>query len=94
MFKARPYDPNREDNRTAAQKAAGNRNWRIFKLRGLYHQMWLLTEERRAAAQAAADAELVALGAEPETTRIERIQRERERYENFRNALIGDLPVI
>ena len=33
-FQPRPYDPNRKDKRTPAQKAASNRNFRIFQLRG------------------------------------------------------------
>ena len=63
MFKPRPYDPDRKDTRTPAQKAASNRNFRIFQLRGLHAQMFLLTGKRRDAAQKLVDQELVVMGA-------------------------------
>lgn len=68
-FRPRPYDPDREDNRTPSQKAASDRNFRIFKLRGLHAQCTLLTGRRREAAQRLVDQELAAIGAEPETKR-------------------------
>lgn len=52
-----------------AQQAATQRSFRIFRLRGLHSQCLLLTGDRRAAAQAAVDAELIALGVEPQTQR-------------------------
>ncbi|MEC7798103.1 MAG: hypothetical protein VX755_12380 [Pseudomonadota bacterium] len=52
-----------------AQEAATERSFRIFRLRGLWSQCLLLTGERREAAQAAVDAELDAMGAEPEGER-------------------------
>lgn len=69
MFKPRPYDPYREDHRTPAQKAASDRNFRIFKLRGLHAQMSLLTGKRREQAQKLVDQELAAMGAQSETER-------------------------
>ena len=78
MFKRRPYDPNKPDTRTPAQKAAGDRNFAIFKLRGLWSFSYLLTGKRRSVMQRLVDAELKALGAEPETVRHERAKRECE----------------
>lgn len=63
---------------TEAQKAARDRNWKIFKLRGLYAQVWMLTGERRDAARAAVDQELFLMGAESETERMLRHRRELE----------------
>lgn len=71
MFKPRPYDPNRKDGRTPAQKAASDRNFRIFLLPGLYAQVGLLTGKRREQARKLVDQELAAMGATPETQRIE-----------------------
>jgi hypothetical protein len=63
MFKPRPYDPDREDKRTPAQKDAAIRNFRIFKLHGLHSQMRMLTGPRRDLALALVDQELLAMGA-------------------------------
>lgn len=57
---------------TEKQIAARNRNNRIWLLRGLWSQQYLLTGERRAAAQALVDAELELIGAEPEGVRQKR----------------------
>ncbi len=56
--------------RTPAQQAASDRAFRVFRLRGLWCQALLLTGERREQAQAAVDAELVLLGAEPHGQRM------------------------
>lgn len=69
MFKHRPYDPERRDYRTAAQRAASNRNFLIFRLRGHYAQSYLLTGWRRKAVHFLIDLELRRLGAESETKR-------------------------
>lgn len=52
-----------------AQEAATQRSFRIFRLRGLWSQAWLLTGERRAAARDLIDQELALLGADAETKR-------------------------
>ncbi|QUT04019.1 hypothetical protein KFK14_12770 [Sphingobium phenoxybenzoativorans] len=65
MFKTRPYDPSRKDTRTPAQKAANERNFRIFQLRGLHAQVGLLTGRRREQARDLVDRELKAMGALP-----------------------------
>lgn len=62
-FKWRPYDPDRPNTRTPAQNAATDRNFHIFRLRGLYTQMSLLTGKRREAGQRLVDHELAAMGA-------------------------------
>jgi len=68
-FRIKPVsEPRRK--RTPAQQAAGDRAFRIFQLRGLWCQAYLLTGERRAQAQAAVDAELALLGAEPHGRRM------------------------
>lgn len=69
MFKPRPYDPDRIDYRTDAQKRACERNFRIFKLRGLHAQVWLLTGWRRKVARWLVDLELGRMGAESQTKR-------------------------
>lgn len=61
-----------------AQEAANQRSFRIFRLRGLWAHACLLTGERRLAMEALIDAELVALGAEPETARRARIDAEQD----------------
>lgn len=61
-FKVKPHTAPRQA-RTPAQEAATDRAFRIFRLRGLYCQAYLLTGERREQAQAAVDAELRLLGA-------------------------------
>lgn len=68
-FKPRKYDPDRPDKRTAAQKAAHARNYRIFRLRGLHGFACMLTGTRRERMEKLVDAELKALGAEPESAR-------------------------
>lgn len=78
---------------TEAQKNARWRNHLVWRLRGLWWNVGLLTGERRDAARAAIDAELEAMGAESHTVRINRQREETERYEKFRSALIGDLPI-
>lgn len=66
--------------RTAAQDAATDRAFRIFRLRGFYYQAALLTGERREQAQAAVDAELRLLGAKTHAEHVaevaERMRRE------------------
>lgn len=84
MFKPRPYDPDRKDNRTQAQKASAKRNFRIFQLRGLHAQVNLLTGKRREAARKLVDQELQAMGAETEAARSAareaKYQQEREEH--------------
>ncbi len=77
-FRPRPYDPNRKDTRTPAQKAAQQRNFRIFQLRGLASFRFLLTGERRDALLRLVDQELRAIGAEPESVRAEKWKHEME----------------
>jgi len=72
------------------QRAARDRNWRIWKLRGLYWNSHPLRGERLAAYQAVIDGALSDLGAEPETEREARKRREADRYEKFRAALVGE----
>lgn len=67
-----------------AQEAARERSFRIFRLRGLHSQCLLLSGDRREAAQAAVDAELVAMGAEAETPRQQR------RAEEFHKRWIAE----
>jgi hypothetical protein len=74
-FQPRPYDPNRKDTRTPAQRTANERNFRIFQLRGLASFRFLLTGKRRDALLRLVDQELKEIGAEPETVRAKR-QRE------------------
>lgn len=52
---------------TPAQTAARERNFKIFRLRGLWEQTWLLTGDNRDRARAAIDAELSVLGAITQT---------------------------
>lgn len=93
-FAPRSYDPSRPSREPSPkQKAARDRNWQIYKLRGLYWLLAPLTGERLIAARAAVDAELELLGTESVSARRDRERRERESYEKFRAALIGDLPV-
>ena len=70
------------------------RNWQVRKLRGLW---WFIgghfSGERLTAARQLIDQELEHLGAEKASVRIEREKRERESYEKFRAALIGELEV-
>ena len=78
---------------TDKQRAARDRNWRVWKLRGLWSNAFPMTGERLDAYRAAVDAELIHLGAEPETQRRARIKREVDRYENFRAAVIGNFNI-
>lgn len=55
--------------RTPAQDAATQRNFLIFRLRGLYAQTFLLTGWRRKVAHWLIDRELHRLGAESQTKR-------------------------
>lgn len=79
MFKIRPYDRNRENKQTTAQRAATEKNFRIFRLRGLWSQAGLLAEPYATAARVAIDADLRERGAEPERQRQARLQAESER---------------
>jgi hypothetical protein len=76
------------------QRAARDRNWRVWKLRGLWWNSFPMTGERRDAYRAAIDAELALLGAEPQGVRLAREEREAASYEKFRAALIGDFTVF
>ena len=69
MLKLRPYTDFREASGTEKQRAARDRSWRIFKLRGLYAQVSILTGERKTDARALIDQELSLLGAETEAKR-------------------------
>lgn len=73
MFKRRPYDPARIDKRTPAQRAANDRSFQIFQLRGLWTLCHRVSEPRRSLIQQLIDEDIRALGAEPEGDR----QRER-----------------
>ena len=73
--------------------AGRDRNWRVWKLRGLYWNSHPLTGDQLALHRANVDDALRALGAEPETERHERLRREEERYEAFRSLLVGDMRV-
>lgn len=79
---------------TPAQKKARERNWRIYKLRGLW---WILSShlsgKRLDTARKLVDEELAELGAEPASDRIEREYEDQRRYEKFRSTLIGDAEV-
>jgi hypothetical protein len=79
-FQPRRYDPDNphRDTRTDAQKKAGERNFRIFQLRGLASFRFMLTGERRERLLSLVDEELNALGAEPESDRIARQKKEFE----------------
>ena len=77
-FRPRPYDPSRKDTRTPAQKAANERSFRIFQLRGLASFRFMLTGNRRDALLKLVDQELKALGAEPESAREARRKAEFE----------------
>lgn len=78
---------------TDRQRAARDRNWRVWKLRGLYWNAYGMTGEHLAAYRAAIDAQLAELGAEPETERDARKRREVEQYETFRAAVVGNFNV-
>lgn len=78
---------------SAKQRAARDRNWRIWKLRGLWWNSFPMTGERLLAFRLAIDAELTVLGAEPETERQARKRHEQDRFDKFRAAVIGELTV-
>ena len=69
MFKPPPYDPDRPNKQTDAQKAATQRNFGIFGLRGLHANCGMLREPYRSTVRALIDADLVSRGAESETAR-------------------------
>lgn len=62
-FRPRPYDPEREDPRTPAQREATMRNFEVFKLRGLWSQSSMLREPFRSGVRALIDADLLGRGA-------------------------------
>ena len=65
---------------TEKQQAQRSRAWTIFKLRGLWMQLYLVRNpKRRAIAQALVDDELADLQAETETARQARMRAEWER---------------
>jgi hypothetical protein len=76
MFKPRPYDPDRPDKRSPAQKASHQRSYQIFRLRGLWAQAGLLSAQARHGVRALIDFDLFGLGAEPEGVRQVRIKNE------------------
>lgn len=99
----RLYDPSRKPGPppTERQKVARDRNWRIFKLRGLYYHAFLLTGDRRSAMHALVDEELQALGALGQTDKHQRDfevrQRQFEddaRLRRFIKALVGNRVVL
>lgn len=69
MFRPRPYDPDRKDKRTDAQKAASRRNFGIFQLRGLWALAGMLREPYRSTVRVLIDADLIARGAAGESER-------------------------
>lgn len=58
---------------TPAATAAKERNWRIFRLRGLYAQVSLLDADLRLDGEIAVDRQLERLGAEKESVRRRRV---------------------
>lgn len=72
----RPKNPGARAHlaRTPAQETA----FKAFRLRGLWWALYALSEPRRSAAQRLVDAELVAIGHEPQTERRLRHIREQE----------------
>lgn len=90
-FRPRPYDPDREDKRTDAQKRATDRNFMIFKLRGLWSQAGMLMEPYRTAARVAIDADLQERGALTQREH-ERAQREKRWKRTSRAADDDDIP--
>lgn len=78
---------------SAKQNQSRTRSWRIFRLRGLYWQIHLLTGSRRTMGHALIDQELELLGAETETMRIERRRRELdERYAEDVSEALEPIP--
>jgi len=85
MFKSRPYDPQRADKRSPAQRAANNRSFQIFQLRGLWALCGRVSEPRRSLIRQLIDDDIRALGAEPEGDR----QKERRIQDETAWALLG-----
>ena len=63
---------------TPRRKEQRERAWRIFQLRGLYHQVYILTGWRRRVAQWLVDEQLRMLGAETQSERMRRNVRQWE----------------
>ncbi len=86
-FQPRPWDPDREDNRTEKQKAATERNFRVFRMRSLWALVYILPEPTRSTVQNLIDFELRQIGALPQREheseqrrkRLARLHRERQR---------------
>lgn len=73
------YDPTKvRKPRSPAQQEAWRRTWRIMQLRSLWVLSAWISEPGRAAVRAIIDHDLLTLGAEPHSDRIEREQREAE----------------
>ncbi len=87
-FAPRPYDPEREDKRTDAQKAATERNFRVFRLRSLWALSYVLSEPVRSTVQALIDFELTKIGALPQR---EHEAEQRRKYRS-RNARLRQAP--
>lgn len=66
MFKPRGYDPDRPNRQTDAQKAATQRNFSIFQLRGLWMQAFMLNEPMRTTVRHLIDIDLIGRGALPQ----------------------------
>lgn len=82
--------PRRE---TTKQEQARARSWKIFRLRGLYAQLYALTGPRRTIAQGLVDQELELIGAETETARHARRRRELdERYAEDVSEALEPIP--
>lgn len=81
-FRPRAYDPDRPDTRTDAQRAATDRNFMVFKLRGLWAQAGMLSEPYRTGARASIDADLIARGCLPQ----EQHERQQMRKRHEANA--------
>ncbi len=92
----RPTDPNRPRRiMTEAQRAANDRNFRIFRIRGLHTLAFILSADRRQAVQTIIDDELRALGVEGQTARVEAGRARWERISEREAAhaeLVKDLP--
>tara|TARA_R110002074_G_scaffold262994_1_gene435081 strand:+ start:4454 stop:4771 length:318 start_codon:yes stop_codon:yes gene_type:complete len=82
QWRPAPYDPDKPDKSTPAQKAAQGRNFGIFQLRGLYALCFRLREPYRSGAMAMIDADLIARGALPQAEHERRLMKEwRKRFE-------------
>lgn len=85
-FKPKPYDAERKEQ-TEAQRAATDRNFGIFRLRGLWYQAALLDEPFRAAMQGIIDTNLIQRGSLPQREheramtdkRLRAVERKRQR---------------